>query len=89
METANKFSIRLIVLLLLALTAIEAVSLYDSAFTKAEYTYKIVNVPDSSFDSSMNYEGVRGWELVTARRASDGSTYSPTFSYECIFKKKW
>ena len=51
------------------------------------WEYRIESVPDASFDSRINAMGKDGWELVFARRASDGSDYSPTFSYEMIFKR--
>ena len=55
--------------------------------TRIEWEYRIESVPDRSFDQRINAMGKEGWELVFARRASDGSDYSPTFSYEMIFKR--
>lgn len=52
-----------------------------------QWEYKIESIPDRSFDQRINAMGREGWELVFARRASDGSDYSPTFSYEMIFKR--
>src|SRR6266498_3553997 len=52
-----------------------------------QWEYRIETVPDLSFDQRVNAMGKDGWELVFARRASDGSTYSPVFSYEMIFKR--
>lgn len=52
-----------------------------------QWEYKIESFPDRFFDQRMNTMGRDGWELVFARRASDGSDYSPTFSYEMIFKR--
>lgn len=51
------------------------------------WEYQIVAIPDPIFDTKMNELGKEGWELVSARRASDGSTYSPRFSYELILKR--
>ena len=52
-----------------------------------QWEYRIESFPDRSFDQRINAMGSDGWELVFARRASDGSEYSPTFSYEMIFKR--
>ena len=52
-----------------------------------QWEYKIESLPDRSFDQRINAMGREGWELVFARRASDGSDYSPSFSYEMIFKR--
>lgn len=52
-----------------------------------QWQYKIESVPDRAFDQRINAMGKDGWELVFARRASDASDYSPTFSYEMIFKR--
>jgi len=52
-----------------------------------QWEYRIESFPDRSFDQRINAMGRDGWELVFARRVSDGSEYSPTFSYEMIFKR--
>lgn len=53
--------------------------------TKDMWEYKIESPDDYLFKSSMNLQGVQGWELVSARRArgSDGK-----MCYECILKRK-
>ena len=51
------------------------------------WEYRILSVSDTLFDETMGALGGDGWELVTARRASNGSSYTPVFSYECIFKR--
>jgi hypothetical protein len=52
-----------------------------------QWEYRIESFPDRSFDQRINALGRDGWELVFARRASDSSDYSPTYSYEMIFKR--
>jgi hypothetical protein len=52
-----------------------------------QWEYRVETVPDLSFTQRVNAMGKDSWELVFARRASDGSTYSPVFSYEMIFKR--
>lgn len=62
-------------------------SAFEQVSPAQEWEYKIVSVADSSFDYQVNDYGKRGWELVFARRASDGNTSFATFSYEMIFKR--
>jgi hypothetical protein len=48
----------------------------------------IQSVPDLSFDTVMSELGGAGWELIFARRASNGGTGGfMVMSYECIFKR--
>lgn len=49
-----------------------------------QWEYRIESPSDTSFSTMMDQYGREGWELVSARRASDGSG---TMSYECIFKR--
>ena len=58
---------------------------HREALTRWEYT--VVAIPDAGFQAAMNKLGDEGWELVFARRASDGSRYDPEFSYEVILKR--
>jgi hypothetical protein len=77
------------VVLLLIIQIVLAV--YTVAFgakpAERSWEYQIVAIPDSLFDTKLNELGKDGWEIVSARRASDGSTYAPTFSYELILKR--
>jgi hypothetical protein len=53
-----------------------------------KWDYMIQNVPDLSFTDVMTELGSTGWELVFARRASNGDTGDRmVMSYECIFKR--
>ena len=69
------------------------VSLLIGCNTKPDpikWEYKIQTIPDASFGLTMDTLGLKRWELVFARRASESSTSyysSPTFSYEVIFKR--
>lgn len=78
----------IIVILILGLFVIP---FFRSTFTQVapvpQWEYTIISVPDYSFDRKMNEFGADGWDVVFARRASDGNTYSPTFSYELILKR--
>ncbi len=61
-----------------------------SAFTKIappQWEYMVQAIPDASFTLKMDEYGRDGWELVFARRASDGNEYLPKFNYEVIFKR--
>jgi hypothetical protein len=42
-----------------------------------QWGYTGVVIPDGKFEDSMNKLGEDGWELIFARRASDGSHYAP------------
>jgi len=62
-------------------------SVFNLVMPAQQWEYRIVAVPDSLFDYKMKELGTQGWELVIARRASEGSTYTTTFSYEMVFKR--
>jgi hypothetical protein len=51
------------------------------------WEYRIEAVPDTGFQDAINKLGANGWDLVFARRASDGNTNNPTMNYEMIFKR--
>ena len=51
------------------------------------WEYIIEAIPDDSLVAKMNELGKYGWKAVSARRASDGSEYAPSFRYEIIFKR--
>lgn len=43
---------------------------------------------DEELKTVIDKLGAEGWEMVSARRASDGDTRDPKMSYEMIFKKR-
>jgi hypothetical protein len=51
------------------------------------WQYVVIAPSDVQLRSEMDRMGSAGWELVSARRASNGET-PPTMSYEMIFKKR-
>ena len=53
---------------------------------RPQWEYTLKDVPDADFTDQMNEMGKDGWDVVTARRASDGND-TPTFSYEIVFKR--
>jgi hypothetical protein len=50
----------------------------------AKWEYDVVSIGDLEWDSKGLELGSEGWEILTARRASDSSN---NFSYECIVKR--
>jgi hypothetical protein len=60
---------------------------FSTVLPSQEWEYSVVSVPDNSFTEKMNEIGAQGWEVVFARRASDGRELLPTFSYEIILKR--
>jgi len=50
------------------------------------WEYKITSPDDSTFEKEANQEGAKGWEMVTARRAS--GRFSST-CYEIIWKRRF
>src|SRR5258708_7129671 len=51
------------------------------------WEYLIGSIPDDEFRGQMDKLGNERWEMIFARRASDGSDYKPKMSYELIFKR--
>jgi hypothetical protein len=52
------------------------------------WVYMVAVPRDAELLNQLDKYGADGWELVYARRASDGDRYSPTMSYEVILKKR-
>lgn len=51
---------------------------------RGAWEYRVAAVSDESFDDTMSKAGAIGWEVVSARRASNGGD---KFSYEMIFRR--
>ena len=49
------------------------------------WEYDVVTIGDSEWDSVADKVGSQGWEIVSARRASDSND---NFAYECIVKRR-
>jgi hypothetical protein len=71
---------------LLAVVALLAYDRFGPARVQ-QWQYMITAPGDAAFDQQMNQLGRDGWELVSARRATSGSGYSSTASYEMILKR--
>jgi hypothetical protein len=52
------------------------------------WEYMIASPSDAAFSTEMSKLGDDGWEMVSARRASDGGEYTKKFSYEVILKRR-
>lgn len=59
----------------------------SKAVSDPRWEYMILSVPDEMFTQQLDRLGANGWEMVFARRASDGNTTHSTMSYEMIFKR--
>ena len=53
-----------------------------------QWQYTIAAPKDEELKTALDKLGAAGWELVSARRASDGDSRNPKMSYEMIFKKR-
>ena len=75
-------------ILLAVNAALVGASLYRQIQEKPNdsFIYMTTSFPDEQLTEKLGQVGSRGWDMVFARRASNGNTYAPTFSYEMIFK---
>jgi hypothetical protein len=76
----------LVFMLLLAVVALLAYDRFGPVRVE-QWQYMIVAPDDAQFDQQMNQLGRDGWELVSARRATSGSGYLTSASYEMILKR--
>ncbi len=74
-----------IALLLLGTLGVQVVSVFQR---RNAWEYMITSPSDIDFQRSLDNHGKNGWELVTARRASNSNSLTIKFSYECIFKRR-
>jgi len=51
----------------------------------AKYDYMVESIPDLEWGTKAQELGQEGWEMVFARRASDGND---NMLYECIFQRQ-
>ena len=73
--------------MLASIAALLAVLTFQ-AVRPEKYSYAIVAPRDQSFAAEMKKAGEMGYEVVSARRASDGKSPNPTMSYEIILKRR-
>ena len=79
------------VCLLLAVNAgLVGASLYRQIQEKPNdsFIYMTTSFPDEQLTEKLGQVGSRGWDMVFARRASNGNNYAPAFFYEMIFKRR-
>lgn len=70
--------------LVAAILVIQLLSIQLNMPASAQWEYKIVSPKDSVIIEELDDLGERGWEVVTARRASG---YNDSYSYEMILKR--
>lgn len=77
-----------IALLLVLILLVSAGQMFLNRALPEQWQYTIVAPKDEELKTTIDKLGAEGWELVSARRASDGASTSPKMSYEMIFKKR-
>lgn len=75
-----------VVILLGTIASLLAVQTFDHPPERWQYT--VVAPSDANLKNVLDRAGADGWEVVSARRASNGDSENPTFSYELIMKKR-
>lgn len=79
--------IALLVVVVINLGVVIALLINGQESEPQKWEYKIEAPQDVLFEIKVNELGREGWELVTARRATGGSGYGDSASYEMIFKR--
>jgi hypothetical protein len=52
--------------------------------TDVSYEFKVLSPRDAEFENNMYMQGLLGWDIVSARRASDGGDAR----YELILRRR-
>ncbi len=86
-QSHNSWQSTLIVALLIAILAVLGFQSFTSYKSPIKWEYTVKTISDEAFEQEMGALGVKGWEAVSARRASDGNQQNPVFKYEVIFKR--
>ncbi len=74
------------VVLLAGITALLAIQTFDHP---AEiWSYTVLAPKDEDLFKELDHAGALGWEVIFARRASNGEGASATMSYEMILKHR-
>ena len=76
-----------IIALMVVIITLQVAALYESRRAE-QWSYLVLAPKDAELAKQLEAVGVNGYELVFARRASDGNPISPTMSYEMIFKRR-
>lgn len=71
-------------LIIVFLGALICIQFFSAIRPTPKWEYRIETPSDYSFSNSMNRYGKDGWELVSARRATDALNVA---GYECIFRR--
>ena len=77
-----------IVLLLVLILLVLSGQMFLNRALPEQWQYAVAAPKDEELKAVTDKLGADGWELVFARRASDGASTNPTMSYEMIFKKR-
>lgn len=85
-DRVKSWQANVVIFLLVALIAVSSINAWNTQKPAAKWEYKIESVPDTGFENTMNMLGADGWEMVFARRASQGEG-SKEFRYEMIFRR--
>ena len=82
----QKLGISIVIVLLAILVAFDTLEFTkkSDAIYQSVFDYNIVYVKDAAVEDDMKTMGNEGWEIVNARRASDGED---NWGYECIIKR--
>jgi hypothetical protein len=79
--------INLIIVLVLFEVGLLGISVFKT-FVADSWSYVIVSPKDENLSAALEVLGNAGYEVVSARRASDGAVPTARMSYEMILKRK-